>query len=673
MQYQLSAVVLSAANWSAGVPTSSSNAVIANGGTANVTQLSETCRTLSLGSGAGSGSVQMTSGSLSTSYQLVGDSGLGTFSLAGGTNSIASFLYVGNGIGSSGTYNLSGNGLLSAAFEIVASRGTGTITQSGGTNSIFVDSGQLYIGDGTGYSGSYNLTAGLLSIPGEDVAAAGTGTFTQTGGTNSVGGYGLGLGYSASSSGTYSLSGSGLVSAYGGEGVGGSGLGVFMQSGGTNAASSLYLGANTGSSGTYGLSGSGLLSAASEVVGYYYGTGIFTQSGGINIVKSLCLSNNSFPFGYVASGNGTYNLNGGVVILSSLSQGSGTASFNFSGGTLQASASFSTGLPMTLGTSGGGATFNTAGFAVTLSGPLSGPGGLMLNDTLGTGTLILTASNTYAGGTAVSAGALQLGDGVANNGYVQGNILNNGAVTFASPAAQTYAGVISGSGSLTKVGNGVLALGGSNTYTGPTTINQGELIVNGSLTSPVMVNSGGMLGGSGTLTSVTVASGGSLSPGAAPGALNVSGSLSLLSGAKMDYALDTPTDSDEVYMPSGPLVLSGQQFADFNFTPLGGFGPGTYTLIDTNSVPIGSLGTSTSGTIDGLPANIAVQGDDVVLNVVPEPGTLGLLGVVAVALLGYRVRLRRRRAVQASVSCDNDAPATLSFPSRLPKAMRRAA
>ena len=152
------------------------------------------------------------------------------------------------------------------------------------------------------------------------------------------------------------------------------------------------------------------------------------------------------------------------------------------------------------------------------------------------------------------------------------------------------------------------------------------------------VNSGGMLGGSGSLTSVTVASGGSLSPGAAPAAMNVSGSLSLLSGAKMDYALDTPTDSDEVYMPSGPLVLSGQQFADFNFTPLGGFGQGTYTLIDTNSVPIGSLGTSNSGTIDGMPAYIAVQGDDVVLTVVPEPSTLVMLCIGGVVLLGWRWR-----------------------------------
>ena len=209
-------------------------------------------------------------------------------------------------------------------------------------------------------------------------------------------------------------------------------------------------------------------------------------------------------------------------------------------------------------------------------------------------------------------------------------------------ASGTYSGNIPNSGNapsgLLKLGGNILTLTGSNSYTGPTTINQGTLLVNGSLASPVTVNSGGMLGGSGSLTSVTVASGGSLSPGAAPAAMNVSGSLSLLSGAKMDYALDTPTDSDEVYMPSGPLVLSGQQFADFNFTPLGGFGRGTYTLIDTNSVPIGSLGTSNSGTIDGMPAYIAVQGDDVVLTVVPEPSTLVMLCIGGVVLLGWRWR-----------------------------------
>jgi hypothetical protein len=158
--------------------------------------------------------------------------------------------------------------------------------------------------------------------------------------------------------------------------------------------------------------------------------------------------------------------------------------------------------------------------------------------------------------------------------------------------------------------------------------------------------------------------------------MSVSVSLSLLPGAKMDYTLDTPTDSDEVYMPSGPLVLSGQQFSDFNFTSLNGFEQGTYMLVDAKSIS-GSLGTSSSGMIDGLPANIAIQGDDVVLNVVPEPSTLALLATGAIALAGYDWRRRRsaRRAVQPATFDQHDAPPILSFPSHSSpaSAARRAA
>ena len=157
-----------------------------------------------------------------------------------------------------------------------------------------------------------------------------------------------------------------------------------------------------------------------------------------------------------------------------------------------------------------------------------------------------------------------------------------GALTFNTPTAMsiTSTGNISGGGGLTKTGSGILALTGVNTYSSSTTVNQGILYVNGSLASPVTVNSGGTLGGTGNLTSVAVNAGGHLSPGDAPGDLSLSGNLILASGAMMDFLLDTPSLSDEIYMPSANVTLNGQSFSNFNFPYGAGFGPGTYTLID---------------------------------------------------------------------------------------------
>ena len=60
-------------------------------------------------------------------------------------------------------------------------------------------------------------------------------------------------------------------------------------------------------------------------------------------------------------------------------------------------------------------------------------------------------------------------------------------------------------------------------------------------------------------------------------------------------------------MPGSTLALNGQSFDDLHFTTEPGFGLGTYILVQAQGIS-GSLGTSTSGTIDGLPATLAVQG-----------------------------------------------------------------
>ena len=313
------------------------------------------------------------------------------------------------------TSTLSGGTLLGFA-HFVGSGGTGLFTQSGGVNNI---TNGFFLGFNAGDRGTYNLSGSgwLLSGLDEDVGYSGTGSFTQSGGTNSIGNYcGLNLGYNANSSGTYNFSGGLLTAVY--ETVGGGGPGTFTQSRGTNTIGNyLILSGAAGISSTYTLSGSGLLEAPYEYVGYT-GAGSFAQSGGTNATQNLLFCWDSY------TSSGSYTLSGGLLILSALAEDYGNTAFNFSGGTLQAGSAFSTFLPMTLGT-GSGATFDTAGYAVTLAGSLSGPGSLTKVDS---GTLILAASNTYSGTTFVNAGILSLANSAA--------LAGGGSITFGGGTLQ---------------------------------------------------------------------------------------------------------------------------------------------------------------------------------------------------------------------------------------------
>ncbi len=253
-----------------------------------------------------------------------------------------------------------------------------------------------------------------------------------------------------------------------------------------------------------------------------------------------------------------------------------------------------------------------------------------------------TALGTFAQVTVASGATFNLGAGqqISSLGGSGSVILGGNRLTIGNSdnVSNTFSGSISGVGGISKTGAGTLSLTGSNIYTGPTTVNQGKLVVDGWLTSSaVSVNSGGTLGGTGNLTSVTVNAGGNLAPGDSLGTLSASGGLILSGGAVMDYELDTPSTSSMI--SAGSLTLNGQQFSDFNFTWSGNFGRGIYPLIAFGSTS-GSLGAITSGTIDGFPATLAVQGNDLVVNVVPEPSTAALLAVGVAGLIG---RVWRRR------------------------------
>ncbi|MBN1576664.1 MAG: DUF2341 domain-containing protein, partial [Chitinispirillaceae bacterium] len=188
----------------------------------------------------------------------------------------------------------------------------------------------------------------------------------------------------------------------------------------------------------------------------------------------------------------------------------------------------------------------------TFRGDISGAGRLIK---YGSGTLILTGTNTYSGETFNSYGSLQIGNG-GNTGSISGDITNNRSLNFNRSDSMTYSGVISGSGAVTKNGTGTLILTGTNTYNGATTVSAGSLIVNGSTDtgSAVTIASGAILGGTGICGGPVTVNGGTISPGtSAPGTF-FTGTITLNSAAALDFDLGTQSDAIAV---SGDLTLGG--------------------------------------------------------------------------------------------------------------------
>jgi autotransporter-associated beta strand protein len=119
------------------------------------------------------------------------------------------------------------------------------------------------------------------------------------------------------------------------------------------------------------------------------------------------------------------------------------------------------------------------------TGAISGTGSFQQ---LGTGTTILTANNTYSGGTTISAGTLQLGNG-GTTGSITGNVIDNGILAINRSDAVLFAGAISGTGAFQQLGAGTTILTANNTYGGGTTISAGTLqLGNGGTTGSITGN-----------------------------------------------------------------------------------------------------------------------------------------------------------------------------------------
>ncbi len=492
--------------WSLGTePVWGDNAYITNGGTASITQAGETSGMIFLGD-ANTGTLEISGGTLKASTAVVGFSNTGAINHSTGTNTIYT-LYVGGNAGINGTYTLNGAGQLASSYEYFGYYGAGTCTQTAGSNTNSDLFTMMYLGYDSSGRGTYDLSgSGVVSVREEYVGNSGTGTFIHSAGTNTCS-FNLNLGYESNSYGSYDLHGTGQLSSNN-EYIGYTGTGEFTHSAGTNTCTTyLYLAYDPNSSGTYNLSGTAQLSTSNQFIGYG-GTGTFNQSGGTNSLAALYLGGSSG-----SAGVGTYNLTGGTLILHQIIRLSTASAFNFGGGTLQADANFTTTTPMKLTGDNGNANIDTAGRPITLSGNLSGPGGL---NKLGSGILTLSGTNTFGGavnlnGGLVNATALnKLGTGTAlgfNGGGLQFEAAYDPSLrtmTFYAGGATldtkgyniTMANAIGngGTGGLTKLGVGKLTFNASNTYSGNTTVSAGTLeFVNGiapSGTSLIDVQSG---------------------------------------------------------------------------------------------------------------------------------------------------------------------------------------
>ena len=138
---------------------------------------------------------------------------------------------------------------------------------------------------------------------------------------------------------------------------------------------------------------------------------------------------------------------------------------------------------------------------------ISGKGSLIIGSmTAATGTLMLTGANTYTGGDddQFPCATLQVIGNGFTTGSITGNVTDNGSLIFDRSDSITFAGNITGTGSVTfNYGVGTVTLTGTgSTYSGGTTINAGVSINNGSAlgTGKVTINNVGALLATANLT-----------------------------------------------------------------------------------------------------------------------------------------------------------------------------
>jgi autotransporter-associated beta strand protein len=379
----------------------------------------------------------------------------------------------------SGTWNFAGTGLWSNsgnwASGVVAdgSGNTATFT-SGGLTTIRLDSLKT-IGNLTfAATGTYTIdnngnSANILTLAGvTPTISTGAGSIvtisSQIAGTAGL--------TKANNNGTLILTGvntySGTTSISGGSvgflqinansALGSSDLLLSSQNGGFrygaafNDLRNVAFGANGGRIDTNGFD----VTISSTLSGAIGAGNSFTKQGAGTL--TLAGTNN------ITGAGGVSVLGGFVQIDSNARLGSGTGALTLNGGGIRYGASFNDLRSITLGNSDG--TIDTNGFNATFAGSISGGGGQDITKA-GSGTLTISASQSYLGATNVNAGTLLI------NGN---NSAATGTVTVASLATLGGNGTIGGN--VIVSGTGTLAPGTAIDSTSTLTLNSTNLTLN---------------------------------------------------------------------------------------------------------------------------------------------------------------------------------------------------
>ena len=283
----------------------------------------------------------------------------------------------------------------------------------------------------------------------------------------------------------------------------------------------------------------------------------------------------------------------------------------------------------------------------TFSGVLKNTAGALALTKIGAGMQTLSGSNTYTGATTLAAGTLNLSNQFAaqnstvtmNGGAlvfdqsVSGNAFTVGGLAASSsgagydiafqnnagtPAAvaltvggnnanTTYAGVLSGSGSLTKVGTGTLTLTGTNTYSGGTSVNAGTL----------SIGSTDALPGWNTADRWTVNSGATLAVSNSVSDTDISTLLQTGTNFRAGSALgfDTTAGDRSYTVPIADLAVGSLGLTKVGSNTLALTVPNTYTGLTTLSAGTVNLGVAEIVNTSGpLGNSAAVNPGSIVLN-----------------------------------------------------------